>query len=308
LNILVTNLAERKFKLEAVKMNYDKKSETMPDLSEDVMEIDKQSVSKWIGLQLNEKQIAELLERMGYKALVSGEKIEVLIPSYRTDILHPVDILEDIAIAYGYNNFIVELPNIATIGKPHELEKFCTNIRHLMAGFGFQEVVRPIMSNISEQFDKMNTPREPVVEVENATTEEYTCLRSWMLPSMMKVLSANKHVAYPQNIFEIGDVVWFDDSSETKTRSVRKLCATVAHSRASFAEIKSIVESLLRNLGVQYSLEPCQHSGYTGGRGVHIMSNKKILGSFGEVNPKTLENWKLEVPVASFELNLEANQ
>ncbi|TAL46852.1 phenylalanine--tRNA ligase subunit beta [archaeon] len=305
LNIFVTNLAERKCKIQSVKLNYGKKSETTPDLSENVIEIEKDSVNKWLGINLDEKQIKELLERMGYDAVVSGSKIEVLVPAYRNDILHAVDIFEDIAIAYGYNNFQVELPNIATIGKPSQLEKFCSNVRHLMAGFEFQEIIRPTLSNVAEQFDKMNVPQEPVIEIENPVSKEYTCLRSWLLPSIVKVLAANKHVSYPQNIFEIGDVVIPDENPETRSKSVRKICGAVSHGKANFAEMKSIVDSLLRNLGIEYTLEPCAHTGYTAGRGAHVFSEGKVIGSFGEVNPKTLENWKLEMPVASFELNLE---
>lgn len=305
MNIIVTNFADRGAKIESVKLKYEKKSETTPNLNETVVEVDKNTVNKILGINIPGQEMIKLLNRMGYDAVDAKEKLEVVVPSYRTDILHPVDIIEDIAIAYGYNNFIPQLPNVSTVGSPHPLEKLCEKIRQSMIGFGFQEVVRPVLSNHTEQFDKMNVPREEIVELENPVSEEYTCMRSWLLPSEMKVLAANKHVEYPQNIFEIGDVVWIDDNEETRTKTVRKICGVICHNKAGFAEIKSIVDHLLKSLEIGYHLEKCEHSGYTKGRAAHVFLDKKLLGSFGEVNPKTLENWGIEMPVASFELNIE---
>lgn len=305
LNILVTNIAERGCKIESVKLKTGKKSEVSPDLQGTVIELDYPLLEKLIGISLSKKEVTSLLKRMGYDSIVQGEKIEVVVPPYRADILHQVDVIEDVAYAYGLNNLKPELPNVATYGKALELEKKCGKIRQLLIGMGFQETINFIMTNSTEQFDKMNVPREEVVEIENPVSENYTCLRSWLLPSLMKILSVNKHVSYPQNIFEVGDVVWISMEEETRTKTVRKVCGVVAHSKANFAEAKGVIDTFLKNLGINYTLEPCTHTGYIKGRGAHIISNKKILGSFGEVNLQTLENWGIEVPVASFELTVE---
>lgn len=198
-----------------------------------------------------------------------------------------------------------KLPEVATIGKSNPIENFSNKVRHLMIGFGFQEIIRPILSNFEDQFDKMNVPREEVIELENPASRDYVCMRVWLLPSLLKVLSANRHVEYPQNVFEVGDVVWPDRDEETLSKTVRKVAGTMCGGKASFAEIKSVVDGIMKNLSKPYTLEPCQHTGYITGRAAHVLVDKKIVGSFGEVNPMSLEKWQIEMPIASFELNLE---
>jgi phenylalanyl-tRNA synthetase beta chain len=305
LNILVTNLAERGCKLESVRIRYKKKVEETPDLTEKVLEVSKNVVNKLLGLELEGKEIVKLLKRMGYDSIEYSDKLEVIVPAYRVDVSQPVDIVEDIAIAYGYNNFELLEPKISTIGKADELEKFSTRVRNLMVGFGLLEVVRTVLTNQEEQFDKMEVERKNVVEVENPVSKEYTCLRVWLLPSLLKVLSANKHVEYPQKLFEVGDVV-LPAEGETMSKTVRKLCVAISHSAAGFAEIKSVAENFLTSLNVQYSLKMLDHPTFIKGRACEIYVKDKPVGFFGEIHPKVLENWKLEMPVAAFEADLES--
>jgi phenylalanyl-tRNA synthetase beta chain len=306
LNILVTNLADRGCKIEAVKLLHEKKTEVVPNLTEDVLEISLQQIEKMLGISLSAKQTIELLQRMGYGAVNAGSgRIEVIIPAYRADILHPVDIIEDVAYAYGLNNFSPKLPNVATVGKANAIEKISEKICDLLVGFGFQEVMRFTLSNQNEQFTKMGLPKGDAVEIENPVSAESTCLRVWLIPSLLKVLSANKHVEYPQNIFEIGDVVLLNEKAETMTENRRRVAGVICASRVSFAETKSIVDTLLKNLGLGYHLRAAEHKSFIEGRAAEIFVNGKKVGIFGEIHPQILENWNLEMPVAAFEIEIE---
>ena len=305
LNILVTNFAERKCKIEAVRVKYPGKTEVTPELKEEVIQVDPKKVNELIGLNLSASEMIELLERMGYEASLIRGKLQVIIPCYRVDILHAVDIIEDVAIAYGYNNLVPEFANVATIGKPLALEKLCAKARQLMIGFGFQEILRPVLTNPRDQFERMNLEASEVIEIENFVSEEYTCLRKWLIPGLLKVLAVNKHVEYPQKLFEIGDVVIPDKREETMSKNLRKLACVISHSKASFSEIKSVVESFLRNLGVDYRIEEFKHPSFIEGRVAKVVGNRKELGFFGEISPLVLEKWELEMPVSAFEINLE---
>ncbi|MEM7821367.1 MAG: phenylalanine--tRNA ligase subunit beta [Candidatus Aenigmatarchaeota archaeon] len=306
LNILVTNLIDRGCRVEAVKVKYGKKAEKTPVLEEENMEIDTDFVNKLIGLNLSKKEICMLLERMGYGTIEKkGKKINVIIPCYRNDILHSVDIVEDVAIAYGYNNLIPEMPNLATVGLDLPLENFCEKIRNLMVGFGFIEVLRPTLTNFFDQFDKMRLKGE-AIEIENPVSEEYNCLRVWIIPSLLKVLSLNKHVEYPQNIFEIGDVVVMDENEEVLTKTIRKVGCTICHSKSSFSEVKGVVESLIKSLGLNFNIEEFSHPSFIDGRCCLVKINGKEVGMFGEIHPEVIENWKIEMPVSCFEIDLEA--
>jgi phenylalanyl-tRNA synthetase beta chain len=306
LNIIVTNLAERGADIEFVKLQYEKKSEITPDLTEDVVEVDVEYANKWIGLKLKPKEISHVLRKMGYDVIkVSNKKIEVIIPAYRVDILHSIDVIEDIAIGYGYNKLIPELPNVFTIGKSHPLEKLSENIRNLLVGLGFQEIIRPVLSNPRDQFKKMNLRRKKVVTLLNPVSEEYTCLRISLIPSLLKFLSANKHIDYPQRIFELGDTVKIDEKEETRTKTIRKVAAAISDSRVGFADIKGILDAFLKNLGLSYDLIPIKNRSFIDGRVAQISINNQALGVIGEIHPKVLENWNLEMPVVVFEIEIE---
>jgi phenylalanyl-tRNA synthetase beta chain len=302
LNILVTNLAERGCKLESVRMKYKKKVETTPNLAERAVEVDKSYVNNLLGTNLEEKEMVKLLRRMGYDAIGYGEKIQVIVPAYRSDVLHPADIAEDLAIAYGYNNFTPVLPNLSTSGRPDRLEKLSSRARELMVGLGFQEVIRPILTNAEEQFDKMCINRQKTIELENPVSRQYDCMRVWILPSLLEVLAANKHVEYPQKLFEVGDTV-LPAEEETKSKDVRKVAAVLSHSRASFVEIKSVVERFLKDMKVKHAYRKSNHPSFIPGRVCEILTDK-VVGYFGELHPRVLEKWKLEMPVAAFEVEL----
>ena len=184
------------------------------------------------------------------------------------------------------------------------MEKISSKIRQLMVGFGFLEVVLPVMSNQEEQFAKTKV-KGMMVEIENPVSEEYTGLRVSLLPGLFRLLSKNRHVEYPQNIFEVGDIVVPDNDQETMSRTERKISGVFCHSKASFSEIKSLVESLIKNFGVNYQREQTEEMPFIAGRGAAIYSGEMKLGIFGEIHPQVLENFGLEMPVASFEIDAE---
>lgn len=305
MSIFITNFSERKFSVESVRLKHEKKSETTPNLSENVMEVNTNNVNKILGLNLFPREIIDALNRMGYDAFGSADKIEVVIPTYRVDILHPIDVIEDIAIAYGYNNFKPELPNISTIGKPLDLEKTCEKVVTTLIGFGFQEILSSALSNPSDQFKKMSLPQTDIIEIANPSSSEHTCVRVSLLPGLMKFLSANKHHEYPQNIFEIGDVAIPDKVEETLARNERRVGGVICHSRSGFAELKSVVDSLMKNLELGYSTKECDSTLFIPGRGADIYLGKKFVGSFGELHPQVIGIWEIGMPIASFEIVLE---
>jgi phenylalanyl-tRNA synthetase beta chain len=301
LNILVTALAERGGKIEKVKLNKD----TKPDLNSQSILVDGKNIKNILGIEFKNDDIKELLERMNYGVIDLGRKFEVLIPPYRTDILHEVDIIEDIAISYGYNDFIPEIPKIPTIGEPDSLQEFSNTIRHLMIGLGFQEVLNYTLTSKQRSFQMMNTTETPVAELKNPISRDYSTCRSWLLPNLIENLVSNKHRRYPQKIFEISDCVVLDNKSDTKTRNTRKLAGVVSHSKANLSEIISIINSVKENLGLEWALKNHEHGTFVPGRCGKVLIKGKEIGFFGEIHPKVLKNWQLEKPVAGFEINIE---
>ena len=297
LNILVCSLARRGGAIYAIQVFEGGKEFSYPNLTPQKMELDKNYVNKWLGLELDWSQVKEFLERMRYR--LSTHTVE--IPPYRADILHPVDIIEDIAKAYGFSNLEEVIPEISTIGQEEPLEVFSRKVAHLMAGFGFLEVKNYYLTS-REFFEKTRITDELIV-VENAVTTEYNVLRNWLLPGMLYTLQLNKHYEYPQKICEIGEVIIPDAKVPERTREDLHAACVICHPKASFTEIKEILKALCTNLGKEFQLEPAHHPGFIPGRCGSVFMGEEV-GIIGEVHPEVLIAWEVEVPAACFELDL----
>ena len=294
LNILLCNITERMGKIKTVRVNREKS----PKFEDKIITIEKEEVNKVIGLDLDEEGIKKCLEKMLYTVTVKGSKINVHIPPYRVDILHPLDIVEDVAIGYGYSNIAPILPDLATVGTLSKKETITRKIREIMIGSDFQEFLNFVLTNRENNFDKMNTDGN-CVEILNPVSSEYSTLRTWLTPSLLKSLASNLHVEYPQRIFEVGDVVAAD------TTQTRKLAGAVSHDNANLTEIKSIIESVLKELGLVYNFRSFKHPSFIDTRCGEIFVDNISVGFFGEIHPKILEAFKLERPVIIFEMNIE---
>ncbi len=303
LNIVVTNIIERTGELKYVKV--DRKN--YPILESQQWTLETGETNRVLGFGLEEKEIAEALERMGHTVMkYKGGKMSIHVAPYRSDIIHQIDLIEDVAIGYGYNNIEPIFPKSPSIGELSEKENYTEKIRELMVGLGMQEYVGFILSNPDDMFKKMQLERRDVIEIMNPVTTEYTICRTWLTPIILKMLVANKHRIYPQKVFEIGDVVLVDEESEVRSENIRKLCGAISHDKANLTEIKSIVESVLQNIGVEHEIKPMSHNSFIDSRCGEILVNGESVGFFGEIHPQVLENWKLEKAVVVFEINLEA--
>ncbi len=255
-------------------------------------------VEQLLGIRLSKEEVIRLLERMQYNAAASAGKITAEIPCYRGDIMHPVDVIEDIAIAYGYNRFTELEMKSFTAGGLDTASVFMDKLRCIMAGLGFQEIISPILTSRSSS-EKTNMKGD-VTELENPMTETYSAVRSSILPSLMQCLSKNKHVEYPQNIFEIGEC-----AIKLMAKDTIKLAACIADSRVSFENISSVAGALMRSLGLEYKIQPVNDIRFVEGRAGVIVAGGDKVGAIGEIHPQVLNNWGLENPVAAFELNVD---
>ena len=151
----------------------------------------------------------------------------------------------------------------------------------------------------------MNCEKTPLVEVANPKVVTMSCLRCWLLPSLMEFLGSNQSVEFPQKIFELGKVTLLDDTKETKSRDEEWLAAATTHPTASFTEIKSALDAFFMNLGVEWRIKETVHPSFIEGRVGKVIVDGVDVGVLGEVNPLVLESWKLENPVAAFEINVQ---
>ncbi len=302
LNIILMGLFIRGAEIHSLKLNDEGKDLIYPNLNRERLELDLSYSNKILGLDLSETETADLLMKMRYGiASKSKDKIIVEIPPYRADILHPIDLVEDVSIAYGFENFIPEIPKIATIGQENSIEVFIRKIEEVMVGFNFFEVKNYILSNEDVLITKMLDNKRKLVKTRNAVNTEFDTVRSSLLPLLIKTLVSNSHYEYPQNIFEVGIVVPDQNLIEKQYLS----CA-ICHPKANFSEIKGVFNGLLSSFGLQYSVKEEEYPYFIEGRACALEIDGSNIGKMGELNPEVLYNFKLEMPVSAFEIDLSA--
>jgi phenylalanyl-tRNA synthetase beta chain len=298
LNIVATAMAERGGKIRTVTVKGTQDMVT-PNLAPRKWTVSAAEANSLLGTKLDGAGMAAALGKMGFDAAAKGSELEVLAPAWRLDLIHPVDIIEDVAKGYGYEMFGRELPSQQTFGSELLSTKASDVARQLMVGYGYLEATTLTLSSEEDQFDRMRLPRGEVVEVLNPISEDHTCLRVSLLPSLMAVLRRNKHRDLPQRLFEVGDVL-------LDTRRRKHLAGVSISARASFTEVKSLVESVMRDLSVKHAIRASSAGTYIEGRGAEVVVGDKVIGTFGEMHPQVITGFELGYPIAAFELDLEA--
>ncbi|MEW6222729.1 MAG: phenylalanine--tRNA ligase subunit beta [Candidatus Hadarchaeota archaeon] len=305
LAILMTALAERGFKIEQVAVRRRKAITKTPDLNPRKHKLSIRQANRTIGLNLASKEIARVAKRMRYGVGgAKGDSVTLLAPPYRTDIMHEIDLIEDIAVGYGYDRLEPTYPKVLTIGEKAEVEKTSSEARQVLTGLGFTEVMNYILTNPRSEMELMKV-KEEVAEIANPVSEEYTILRASLIPSLLGSLHQNRRNPLPQRIFEVGDVVVLDPSAETGAANVRRAAGAIIGGGAGFTEIKGIAEALLRELGVKCDVKAAWSASFLDGRAVEFYSEGKKIGVAGEIHPEVLVEFELEHPAAVFEVDLE---
>ncbi len=312
LNIISTSFAEAGGKIKSLEIVYPDKIMETPDLDPKKRLVQVEKVRQITGLTLNEENIRELLNRSRMDAeIISPQELKVLVPAYRQDILHEVDLIENIAIQYCFNNIHSYLPDIATIAQTNNWYSSDNILRDIMIGLGYQEVMSLMLTNEENHYHRLRLEENERVEVAQPISQDRTMIRKSLLNGLMEFLEDNKHEELPQKIFEVGDVLYLDPHEETCTQVFKKIAAAVTHSHANFTEIKSTVAAFFENLGYEMEIDSYEHPSYISGRcaKVKTVSNENhtpILGFFGELHPEVISNFHLEYPVVAFELRFES--
>lgn len=306
LNIICSSFAEAGGKIKSMEVIYPEKTIITPDLTPKIKNVSVSTANNLIGINITAQETKKLLEkaRMGAE-IIDDDTLKVQIPAYRTDILHEYDLVENIAIEYCIKKIPSKLPEMATVAYEHNWFKSDKTIRELMIGLGYQEIMSLMLTNEESHYQKMNQEETEHVEVLKPITIDGTMIRENLLNTLLEFLENNKHQDLPQKIFEIGDVLYTDETKTLNVRPGKKLAALSCHSTANFTEAKSLINTVLDNLGYTYTISDSEHGSFIKGRVAEVegeSENSKIKGVFGEISPKVITNFELEYPVVGFEI------
>jgi phenylalanyl-tRNA synthetase beta chain len=314
LNILAANLSDRGAAIEPMTIAYPYETEfgrnvrTPMDFSK-ARSIPIKTIEAALGQSLGTERIRQALTSYGYEVKASREKVSVKLPAYRNDVMHAVDVVEDVAISEGYGAFTPVMPSQFTVGGLSKLEQVSDRLRDLTVGLGFQEIMSNVLASRQELIDYMRlagSEWERLVEVDNVMSQSFACLRSSVLPSLLRVEAVSTRAFYPHRVFEVGEIAVPDAGDPQGSRTVLMLGALIAHATANFSEAHSCLDLLLFYMKQPYSLEPIAHPSFLEGRAGRIMLNGRRVGLIGELHPEVLERWEIGMPVAAFELEVDA--
>jgi phenylalanyl-tRNA synthetase beta chain len=312
LNIFAVNLADRGATIEPIEVQYPKSTplgkrvKTPQDLGKPTT-IQIKTIEQALGQELGVKAVAHALETYGHEVSAEKGSVKTKLPPYRQDLMHTMDIVEDVAMSRGYAEFTPVMPAQFTVGGLSGIEQLSDRSREVMVGLGFQEIISNILGSPEHyaNFMRLNgTEWGRTVEVDNVMSLSFSCLRQWMLPSLLRIEAASSRAFYPHRLFEAGDVAIPDGSHELGSRTETVLGALIAHATTHFSEVHSCLDVLFYYLGKEYSLEPVQHPSFLEGRAGRILVAGKPVGVIGEVHPEVLERWQIAMPVVAFDVNL----
>ena len=312
LNIISTSFAESGAKIRTMQINYPDGTVVRPDLTPKELRINVKNAQKIIGVPLQMDEVLDALHRVRLDAEALTENtVKVLIPPYRVDILHEVDIIENVAIGYGFRKIRPKLPKVATMAREDPYQNIDQAIREIMTGMGFAEVMSLTLTNEEHHYHKMLLSEEKRVEIAQPISQDRTMIRQSLLNGLLEFLEDNKHEEFPQKLFEVGDTMFLNGATETRTKGVRKLAVIVTHSQANFTEIKSISHALINNLGMLMKIEDLNHPSFIRGRCAKLKGVKKdseevqLEGFFGEIHPRVINNFQLEYPAVALEIKFK---
>jgi len=324
LNVVCYALSARGGQLEAVEVRYDEaaageragRTVERPDLATKDKTVAHDRIESVLGVELDEETVIDAAERAGLDAVADGEDYEVTIPPYRVDVLHPLDVIDDVGRAHGFNDLEPRYPDLGTVGGRHERSRLEDTVRESLIGLGFEDMLNFHLIGRAENFDRMGLdpserPTDALgggrpVRIGEPYSEAYEILRTWALPSLVMVLEHNTHRAYPQHLAEVGFAAELDGEVSTGAAERRTVAAVLADSEVSYEDARGRVQALAGAFGARLDTPPTEHPSFIDGRTAAIVVDDETVGVVGELHPEVLVEHDIELPVAAFEFRLDA--
>uniref|UniRef100_A0A671MAQ7 Phenylalanine--tRNA ligase beta subunit n=1 Tax=Sinocyclocheilus anshuiensis TaxID=1608454 RepID=A0A671MAQ7_9TELE len=272
-------------------------------------------INKRVGINESAESIAQLLTRMCLRSEVSGEGdlIQVEIPPTRADVIHACDIMEDAAIAYGFNNIIRSTPRTYTVANQLPLNKLTELLRQDLTAAGFTEALTFALCSQEDIADKLrkNIVETRAVHISNPKTAEFQVVRTCLLPGLLKTLAANRKMPLPLKLFEISDVVLKDETKDVGARNNRRLCAVYYNKSPGFEVIHGLLDRVMQLLDVKpgrnqgYHIQAAEDSTFFPGRCAEIFSCGKSIGHLGVLHPDVISRSELTMPCSAIDMDIE---
>ncbi|KAK8951807.1 putative phenylalanine--tRNA ligase beta subunit [Platanthera zijinensis] len=287
-----------------------------PDLAVTVMDIPLSAITSPIGVSLGVDEVIHLLEKMQLQANLNAANsvVTVHVPPTRSDILHPCDVMEDVAIAYGYNKIPKTKPKCMTTGGQQPLNVFSDKIRGEVSRAGYMEVLTWLLCSHEENFAmvKRKDYGDTAVIIGNPRTSEFEVVRTSLMSGLLKTLKHNIDHRRPIKIFEVGDIVVLDGTHGVGALNNRSLAALYCNVTSGFEEILGLATRIMQVVRKPHEpantdfIRPSNEPEFFPNRQCYIIYNDKQIGCFGVIHPEVLEKFGIPDPCSFVEIDVQA--
>lgn len=326
LMLIALQLAERGGRIESVEVTgFDGVVEHLPHPEPIAHQVTQRLIDGLLGRSLTDEEISSAINRMGGEYLgrkpatefssssvtkmsdvVEGDSVlTIAMPRWRFDILHPVDLVEDVAIGHGYEDLGSDIPKAPLTAAPRADSQIRRRLRDSLQGLGLMQIQSLTLSNDFDQFEAMRwPPMGEVTRITNPITIEHTLLRQYLLPGLFRLMASNRHHDLPQAVYELGTVIRDHKNSE-------RFAFLIAEQGGGFAAIRGRIQALLRDLGAkEYTIEPLKGTmgPWLAGRCAKVIISNVHIGCFGEMDPAVSAQFELRVPLNGAEFDITALQ
>nr|XP_039249843.1 phenylalanine--tRNA ligase beta subunit-like [Styela clava] len=316
---MYSEYCDKPFIIEPVEITRpDGKKLITPELKYRKETVSAEYINNKIGIKQSAEQHADSLTRMCLKSKVLPEngKIEVEIPPTRSDIMHACDIMEDCAVAYGFNNIAFTFPKSVTIGAQFKLNKLTDLLRIDMAAAGFTEGLSFALCSKDDVGRKLRDGVKDIhpVHISNPKTLEFQVTRTSLLPGLLKTAASNRNMPLPMKLFEIQDIIFKDSTADTGSRNRRHLAAIYYNKTPGFEVIHGLLDRIMQLLDIKpsdeigpdkYKILAAENSAFFPGRCADVMINGKSVGKMGVLHPEVITNFELVYPASALDLDLQ---
>ncbi|XP_037552837.1 phenylalanine--tRNA ligase beta subunit-like, partial [Nematolebias whitei] len=319
LDMMVTMFSEycaQRFTVEECEVVHpDGKTCLYPELSYRKEKLSAEFINRKVGINESTERIAQLLTRMCLFSQATGvdDEIEVEIPPTRSDVIHSCDIMEDAAIAYGFNNITHTLPRTYTVANQFPLNKLTELLRQDLAAAGFTEALNFALCSQEDIADKLGKKisETRAAHISNPKTAEFQVARTMLLPGLLKTVAANRKMPLPLKLFEISDVVLKDQTKDVGARNSRRFCAVYYNKSPGFEVIHGLLDRTMQLLevkagrGLGYHIQAAEDSIFFPGRCAEIFVHGKSVGHLGVLHPDVINRFELTMPCSALEMDIE---
>ncbi|AFN82852.1 phenylalanyl-tRNA synthetase subunit beta [Encephalitozoon romaleae SJ-2008] len=262
-----------------------------------------EEINKKLGLDISLEVARGYMEKMMHCASVVNENtLRVKVHDVRSDVIHKCDLIEDVAVAHGFNNFKRELPSLFTVGSEVPLNRFSDKLRVEVSMMGFDEALT--LTLLSHEENIIDADRGVVLM--NPKSAGYEMCRTSLIPGLMKTVASNLHMKIPFRLFEISDIVLLDKENECGARNSRRLAILYSGHSPCLEEIQGSLSLLLEKCGMQPSYSPYDDPvRYLKNQGALVIVRNIVIGSIGVCNPEICRTFKVPYAASFLEIDIE---